>query len=235
MSKQLNIKLLRIFITLIILSVCLFLTACNNRSIGIIGGADGPTSIIASEKRASYDIEKHFRENYVNERKLPILDIHIENPFVSDDRTLILDDTIENYLELIIYEYYYSKTSGDYSKIKNMIAANDALTIAINNEEKQFNDGIYYNEIILDEIDIIDKEDAQEISRENKQKIIDKLSKLGMLEFAIIEVEKTVKLNEKYISTGPQISDGDITRYYLLGKKDDMYKIIEVYWEGFIN
>ena len=36
---------------------CMFLTACNSASIGIIGGADGPTSIIVADKgeKAMYE------------------------------------------------------------------------------------------------------------------------------------------------------------------------------------
>lgn len=37
--------------------LCIFLTACNSASIGIIGGADGPTSIIVADKgdKAMYE------------------------------------------------------------------------------------------------------------------------------------------------------------------------------------
>ena len=219
-------------IALVSLAVCLLLTACESRSIGIVGGADGPTSIFVSLKS---DADKFFKKNYVNELKLPILDVHIENPFISGDRTLILDDTIENNLEYMVYEYYHSKISGDFSKIKDIIAENESLKIAIDNEEKQFNEGIYFNKIILDEIDVVDKEDVLDISKNNKQKIVSQLKELGMTEFAIVEVEANVKLNEKYLSMGPQISDGDMTRYYLIGTKDNAYKIVEVYWEGFID
>lgn len=215
----------------------MFFAGCNNVNIGVIGGSDSPTSIIVSKKKddisRSYDVDKYFRKNYVNERKLPMTDIHIENPFNINHRTLILDDSIENNLELMIYEYYLNRVKGDYSKVKNAIVG-ESLNIATENEEKQFNDGIYFSKIILDEIELVDKEDLNGISDKNKHAIIGMLNDLGMSEFAIIEVEKTVKLNEKYLSMGPQIGDGDVTRYYLLGKKDNEYKILEVYWEGFI-
>ena len=219
-------------ILLVCLALCLMFTGCDSRSIGIIGGADGPTSIFVSEKS---DAEKFFEKNYVNERKLPILDIHIENPFISGDRALILDDTIENNLEAMVYEYYHSKISGDYSKVKDITAENELLAIAIENEEKQFKEGIYFNKIVLDEIDIVDKDDAMDIPKKNKEKIVNQLQELGMTEFSIVEVEAEVKLNEKYLSMGPQISDGEITRYYLIGKKENAYKIVEVFWEGFID
>jgi len=221
-----------------ILLCSLLLTACNNASIGVIGGADGLTSIIVSEKNIgktlSYTIEEYFRDNYVDERKLPVLDINIENPFVSDDRTLVLDDSIDNSIEFTIYKYYHSIMSGSYQGTKSMIIG-EALLSATENEEKNFNDGIYFSKIILDEIDLVDKDDLNEISSKNKQDIVEMLVEAEIEEFAIVEVDKTIKHNKKSLSMAPQVGDGEVTRYYLLGKKDDAYKIVEVYWEGFIN
>lgn len=225
-------------LTILIMLCSLLLTACNNASIGVIGGADGPTSIIVSEKNndktLTYTIEEYFRDNYVDERKLPILDIHIENPFLSDDRTLILDDCIENSIELTIYEYYHSIMSGDYQEAKNMII-DESLLAATEAHENNFKEGIYYSRISIDEIDLVDKDDLNEISNKNKQDIVEMLVESEIEEFAIVEVEKTIKHNEKSLSMAPQVGDGEVTRYYLLGKKDDAYKIVEVYWEGFIN
>jgi len=225
-------------LTILIMLCSLLLTACNNASIGVIGGADGPTSIIVSEKNndktLTYTIEEYFRDNYVDERKLPILDIHIENPFLSDDRTLILDDCIENSIELTIYEYYHSIMSGDYQEAKNMII-DESLLAATEAHENNFKEGIYYSRISIDEIDLVDKDDLNEISNKNKQDIVEMLVESEIEEFAIVEVEKTIKHNEKSLSMAPQVGDGEVTRYFLLGKKDGSYKIIEVYWEGFMN
>lgn len=227
----------RIITSTLIMS-CLLLTACNNASIGVIGGADGPTSIIVSEQKdnikRTYDVEKYFEENYVDERKLPVLDIDVENPFVSDDRTLVLEDSIENSIELMIYEYYHSLMSGSYKEAKEMIV-DGSLLAATEAHENNFKNGIYYSQILIDEIDLVDKDDLEEISDKNKQEIIDLLNDLEMTEFAIVEVEKVIKHNEKALSMVPQVGDGEVKRYFLLGKKDDSYKIIEVYWEGFMS
>ncbi len=226
------------FVTFMILALCLLLTSCDDADIGIIGGADGPTKIIVSEKndnmKRMYDVDRYFRENYVDERKLPVLDIHIPKTVVSDDRSLVLEDSVENNLELMIYEYYHNIMSGSFNAVKDSIAGK-TLLMATENEEKSFKDGIYYNRVVLDEIDVVDRDDLDGISGENKQSIIETLNEVGMTEFAIVEVEKTIKHNEKSLSMGPQTGDGEVTRYYLLGKKDDSYKIIEVYWEGFIG
>ena len=41
--------------------------------------------------------------------------------------------------------------------------------------------------------------------------------------------------NDKSLSLAPQVGDGEVTRYYLIGKKANKYKILEVYWERFLN
>ncbi len=225
-------------ITLSLIMCCLLLTACDNASIGVIGGADGPTKIIVSEKEnstiKSSDVKKYFKEHYVNERELPVLDINIENPFVSDDRTLILDDSIENDLELMIYEYYKNIMSGSYQNAKDIIVDGSFLA-ATEASENNFKDGIYYSRILIDEIDLVDKDDLEEISDKNKLDIIKVLNDMEMTEFAIVEVDKVIKHNEKALSIAPQVGDGEVQRYFLLGKKDNDYKIIEVYWEDFMN
>ena len=68
----------------IIVALCIFLTACgNDSSIGIIGGADGPTSIIVSEKG-----EKAMYEQITPEEAKKIMD--------SGEEHIILD-TREQY------------------------------------------------------------------------------------------------------------------------------------------
>ena len=57
-------------ITLTFIMCCLLLTGCDNASIGVIGGADGPTKIIVSEKEnstiKSSDVKKYFKEQVYN-------------------------------------------------------------------------------------------------------------------------------------------------------------------------
>ena len=225
-------------IVLFFMVCCLMLNGCHSKSIGIIGGADGPTSIIVSERKGApvkfSDIDIKFAERYVDERALPILDLHIENPFKADDRVLILDDSIENSAELTVYEYYQNQISGSYDNMKEKIIG-EALLNATDNEEGNFKEGIYWEKVVLDEIEHVDTDDLEEISDGNKQSILNTLDELKIEQFAIVEAELIIKLNKKSLSMGPQVGDGEITRYYLLGKADNEFKIIEVYWEGFMN
>lgn len=225
-------------LALVVIVCSALLSSCDSVSIGIIGGSDGPTSVIVAENEEQTinlnDIDKYFKDNYVDKQKLPILDINIENPFVSDDRILVLDDTIENNLELLIYEYYKNLMSGAFEDAKEIIA-DSSLLASTDAYENNFKDGIYYSKIEIDEIELIDKDDLDEIAIKNKQAIVKKINNLKMTEFAIVEVDKTITHNEKTLSMVPQVGNGDVTRYFVLGKKDDKYKIVEVYWEGFMS
>lgn len=222
-------------IVAMVLSVLLcmiLLTACRQGD--VIGGSDGPASMVVSEQEnnsTTVDAEKWFNEHYVDERRLDVLDVDVENPFVSDDRTLILDDDIENKLELLVYEYYHDEVAGAYADRMNKVAG-DVMEINVNNEEKNFKEGIYLSKITIDELDLVDKDEIREVRDHHKQQIVKRLINLGMTEFAFVEIDKTIKHNAKSLSAQPQLPDGEHTWYYLLGKKGEEYKIVEVDWAG---
>lgn len=213
-------------------ALCLLLAACGNANIGVIGGADGPAAIYIGEK--SDDFEKQFSARYIDTSKLNAVSTNIQRAFTSDDRTLTLDDEIENLPELTVYDFYRNETDGNFKEIKNAVT-DDFWTSGIENEEKSFKNGIYLTSIHIDEIEVLDSDDVKNITTGNKKQIIEKLDSLGMREFCLVEVEAEIKHNEKSLSLAPQVGDGEIERYYLLGKTDDGYKIAEVYWEGFLN
>ena len=108
-------------ITLMLAACCLLLTACDHSSNGIIGGSDGPTQVYINKSNENKDYEQYLTEHYVDESKLPILDINLEKRFISDDRVLITDDSVENEWELVIYEFYHNMTSGSFGKMKAVI------------------------------------------------------------------------------------------------------------------
>ena len=90
-------------ITLMLAACCLLLTACNSSSNGVIGGSDGSTQVYINKSNENNDYEQYLTEHYVDESKLPTLDINLEKRFISDDRVLITDNSVENEWELMIY------------------------------------------------------------------------------------------------------------------------------------
>ncbi len=205
--------------------ICVFLFAgCESISVGIIGGADGPTAVYVQE---SIDTNKVFKK-YINQRKLPVLDIRIVRENIFDDRTLIVDDEIENEMEYLVYEFYLQTMSGEYSKIYERIG-NEDLKNALMADEKNFRNGIYFSRIVLEDIDFVDRDD---VGVGLKKQVAQDVEAMGLSEFALVEVDKIVKHNEKSLSMAPQMGDGEAERYYLVGKqnKKDGYKIYQLYW-----
>ena len=220
----------------ILLFLCLILlTACNDIGRNENGISDDPMNVTSSElannSASAADVEKWFNEHYVDESKLPVLDVDIENLFVSDDRTFILDDGIENEIELLVYEYYHNGASGSFADRKNKVAG-EVMEINVTNEEKQFKEGIYLSKVTLEEVDLVDKDEIDEVRDHHKQRIVKVLTELEATEFAFVEVEETVKCNDKMLNAEPQFGDGEYTKYYLLGKQNDGYKIVEVDMAG---
>ena len=205
-------------ITLMLAACCLLLTACDNSSIGIIGGSDGPTQVYINKSNENIDYEQYLTEHYVDESKLPILDINLEKRFISDDRVLIADDSVENEWELVIYEFYHNMMSGSFGKMKAVIE-DESLLAAIENEEKNFKDGIYYSKICIDDLELLEKDDLKDIAEKNKREIYERLNNLGISEFGIAKVETELKHNEKSLSLAPQVGDGEVTRYFLSVKR----------------
>ncbi len=193
-----------------------------------IDGGDTSTDI-------SVDASEEFlKSKYIDIKTLPTLDIQVENPFKSDDRTLILNDSIDNEIELFVYDYYKNIMSGAYQEAKNVIA-DASLLAATENSENNFEQGIYYSQVSIKAIEPADKENIAEITKENQIKIANMLSDFQVEKFAIVRIEYNIKHNEKSLNMMPQVGDGDVTRYYLIGKSEGSYKIFEVYWEGFMN
>lgn len=210
----------------------LLLTGCFTTNIGKIGGADGPTSILVTENGKTDELLK---ENYVNELKLPVLDIHIAESLTVEDRKLILNDSIENNLELLIYDFYKHSATGNYEEIYKFIA-DENFANAIKNEEENFNQGIYMQEVVIEDIDVVDRDDLHKMSKSVKPKIEEMIDLYNWEEFAIVDVELEIKHNKKSLERGPQVGNGEIERYFLLGKPENGdYKIYEFYWEGLIS
>ena len=66
-------------LTLILITCCVPLAACNDSSIGVIGGADGPTEIIVGENKGK--VKGQFGEQY---EKKPVRMINVDGELYYD-------------------------------------------------------------------------------------------------------------------------------------------------------
>lgn len=177
--------------------------------------------------------DEEILSKYVDVSKLPIFDLDINNKSQFDDRTISIEDSIDNELEYTVYQLYYNETLGDYKKVMELIGKDEGFKIAMQNKEKDFEDGIYMKEYVIHELSVLDKNDIKEISNYSKIEIKDKIDKLNLEQYAIVMADLSFKYNEKSLSLSPQLGDGRYIRYYILGKtsESDNFKIYDVYWD----
>lgn len=178
--------------------------------------------------------DKEILSKYVDVSNLPIFDLDINNKIQFDDRTISIEDSIDNELEYTVYQLYYNETLGDYKKVMELIGEDEGFKIAMQNGEKNFEDGIYMKEYVIHELSVLDKNDMKEISNYSKIEIKDKIDKLNLEQYAIVMADLSFKHNEKSLSLSPQLGDGRYIRYYILGKtsESDNFKIYDVYWDN---
>ena len=196
---------------------------------------DNNSNLVHNENENNDTVsDEEILSKYVDVSNLPIFDLDINNKSQFDDRTISIEDSIDNELEYTVYQLYYNETLGDYKKVMELIGEDEGFTIAIQNEEKDFEDGNYMKEYVIHELSVLDKNDIKEISNYSKIEIKNKIDKLNLEQYAIVMTDLSFKHNEKSLSLSPQLGDGRYIRYYILGKtsKSDNFKIYDVYWDN---
>lgn len=174
-------------------------------------------------------------DKYADIALLPILDIDLEPVRVFEDRTLKIEDGIDNGLELLAYDFYYYEMAPDFEKQMALLGENQVFQSAVKNGQKAFEEGKYYSEIVIHELDIFEPKDFDDVSDSSKEDVCDAINAFRLSEYAIVEVELTWEYNEAMEEAGPQLGEGRYKRYYLVGKTnaDDEWKIYDVYWDEY--
>lgn len=213
------------------------LTSCESNTIGIIGGADGPTAIYVSEGengQTTAEDDAFIRQNYLNAAQFPNTDASWEKHTVSDDRLLVLEDEIENEAESFVYQWYRNQTLGNWQEMYKVIHS-DSLLAATEADENMFADGIWYSKIVLEELEVVNSEDVQEMPDNGKRSLVSVLKRENITAFTLVKAECDVTWNDKGSRAGMQVPDGEVTRYYLIGRTEDGLQMCEVFWEGLLG
>lgn len=176
-------------------------------------------------------------ETYIDIEKLPVLCVDMASEAVFDDRRILLEDSIDNELELAAYQYQYYCASAEFDKLMELVGEHRALQIATENEEKNFQDGLYMSERRIHTLTTLSREDMGKAMEFGKEDILAKIDAFGFEEYGVVRMEIGLKHNEKSLSMGPQIGDGDYVRYYLFARtqKEAAFKMYEVYWDDFLD
>ncbi|MDD3164468.1 MAG: hypothetical protein PHS97_01260 [Oscillospiraceae bacterium] len=222
------------------LSMILLLTACTNVHSSTTppvtsSESQNPDIPNSTESAAPENSDVLLSDKYVDVARLAVLDIDMEDKYVFDDRTLALEDSIDNELERLVYQYYYDVTSAQFEDLMDLIGGNESLQVAMENEGENYCNGIYMSEYAIHELTTLTVEDLPTISQATKKDILGKIDTFGFTEYAVVQADVSLKHNEASLSQGPQLGDGRYMKYYLIATTTDVpqFKMYEVYWEDF--
>lgn len=147
-----------------------------------------------------------------------------------DDRNFILEDIPENIAEeTVIKDFLYTITANFDSKY-DILADIEPHKISIENEKKQFKDGVYTQSYKIHKISTLTEKEYN--SEQNPlyyygwKEIVDEYN---MSDYKIVNIDYTKKLSEKAIEQGPQWGNGTYNRSFIVGKtaRDNSYKIFD--------
>ncbi len=218
---------------LFMIAGCVFLLGgCNGNNSTVDAGEEN-NSVSSDDgiNQEDYDI---LYEKYININELPVFNLDIEREYICDDRKLILEDSIQNELEYVIYQYYYNNISADFESNKNLIGESESLRISNENEKEAFDEGKYTKEYNIHELSVVDKDEIKEAQEMTKDNLLADIKECGLESYAVVKAELGWKYSEAKLQAGPQLPEGDYIRYYLVGstKDDSEVKICQVYWDS---
>lgn len=153
-----------------------------------------------------------------------------------DGRTFKLEDMPKNIAEEIVVNNFLYSTVADFDNMSDILADIESHRISIENEEKNFNDGLYIKSYTIHEISTLSENEYNQEKLENGEqnplyyydwtKIVEKYN---LKEYEIINVNFTQVHSEESIKLGPQWGDGTYNRSFIVGKSsnDNNYKIYD--------
>ncbi len=195
------------------LSFLLMLSACASK----IPEEDWVSSEELSSSKTSYI------ENF------PVYTYPGKKEVLVEERQFSLFDIPENPAEALVADHYLYLITGDFDQLEQLYGENEALTISLENEQQNFQEGIYIQKYLIQEISTLSQEEFQSLFSDSLQAEIDqwKLSEMVMVK-AVIDLT----WSEKGLAQIPQIGDGQYDRFFLCGKhaeNSNDWKIFEIY------
>ena len=174
---------------------------------------------------------------YIDISTLPMLDLDVEESVQFDDRTLVLEDSIDNELEYLVYQTYYYKTSADFTARQDLLGDNESLQISNHSEEKNFKSGKYMTSITLHALNTLTYEDLEHTAAYVKEDLLKQIDQSALTEYAIVQVDLDWTYSQAQLEAGPQLGEGRYLRYFLLGKteKTPEFRWYELYWDDFLE
>ncbi len=175
-------------------------------------------------------------DGYIDVESLPALDVDLEKEYVCDDRTLIMEDGVDNDLEYTVYKRYRAIVSADFDGLMELVGGSGAYKIANENERKNFNEGLYMKEYDIHGLTAVSLDEIKEAGAATKETLLSDIEECGLVSYAVVRADLSWKYNEAQLAAAPQLPEGRYVRYYLLGSAEKYAeaKICQTYWDDFL-
>lgn len=175
-------------------------------------------------------------ERYADVEALPMLDLDLEPRVRYDDRTLSLEDSIDNELEYLVYQLYLLEAAADFDGRLELAGTNETLNGVLQNEASQFRDGCYMTEVVLHRLTTLTREDLDRVQEHCRESILELLDTYDLTEYAVVEADLDWKYSEAALEAGPQLDEGRYLRYFLLARTENVpeYRYYELFWDDFL-
>ncbi len=174
---------------------------------------------------------------YTDVSALPALDLNLEPSLPFEDRTLVMEDSIENELEYLVYQSYQSEISGDFSQQEKLLGNNDVLNTTVRNGQKNFENGEYMTSITIHALNTLTPEDLDHTAAYVKEDLLEHIDQYALTEYAIVQADLDWTYSQALLDAGPQLGEGRYLRYFLLGKTEETpeFRWYELYWDDFLE
>ena len=222
--------------TAALLAGCAQNTASSSASSASSDTSGSASDTSGQSSAASLD-EDLLISRYTDVSALPALDLNLEPSLQFDDRTLIMEDSIENELEYLVYQSYYYEMSADFSSMKTLLGDSEYLQISIKNEEENFENGEYMTSVTIHALNTLTPEDLDFVADYAKEDLLEDINQYVLTEYAIVQADLDWTYSQAWLDAGPQVGNGRYMRYFLLGKTEETpeFRWYELYWEGFME
>lgn len=153
-----------------------------------------------------------------------------------DGRIFKLEDTPKNMAEETVVNNFLYSITADFNSMSDTLAELESHKISIENEEKNFNEGLYMKSHIIHKISTLSEDQYEQEKLDNDEvnplyyydwrEIVEEHN---LKEYEIINVNFTQVHSDKSIELGPQWGDGTYNRSFIVGKSpdDNNYKIYD--------
>lgn len=222
--------------TAALLAGCAQNTASSSAS-SASSDTSGSASDPAGQSSAASLDEDLLISRYTDISALPALDLNLEPSLQFDDRTLIMEDSIENELEYLVYQSYYYEISADFSSKQALLGDSEYLQISVKNGEKGFKNGEYMTSVTIHALNTLTPEDLDFVADYAKEDLLEDINQYALTEYAIVQADLDWTYSQAWLDAGPQVGNGRYMRYFLLGKTEGTpeFRWYELYWEGFME